>query len=123
MLDKTLLVEGQLRPMLQDDAVAELVKQVAHLGELSSSYRSCPATSPEGQASTASSLVRLQQSVLGGRGSLPCTPACLPRLAVRLALLPCPLPAPSPTYPPTPHPNPARRWACWWPWAATAPCC
>lgn len=28
VLDKTLLVEAQLRPMLQDDAVAELVKQV-----------------------------------------------------------------------------------------------
>ncbi len=27
VLDKTLLVEGQLRPMLQDDAVADLVKQ------------------------------------------------------------------------------------------------
>ena len=28
MLDKTLLVEGQLRPMLQDDTVLERVKQV-----------------------------------------------------------------------------------------------
>ncbi|KAI3434968.1 hypothetical protein D9Q98_003020 [Chlorella vulgaris] len=56
-LDKTLLVEAQLRPMLGDDRVAELVKQVAHLGDVSSKYRSCPATSPEGQAATASSLV------------------------------------------------------------------
>lgn len=119
MLDKTLLVEGQLRPMLQDDGVADLVKQascaaaawvisvacrggssglcvplavvvvaaslgacrlrkrhcppasefsyqctrtcvlrqVAHLGDVSSKYRACPATSPEGQAATASALV------------------------------------------------------------------
>lgn len=56
-LDRTLLVEAQLRPMLGDDRVAELVKQVAHLGDVSSKYRSCPATSPEGQAATASSLV------------------------------------------------------------------
>ncbi len=33
--------------------------QVAHLGDISSKYRACPATSPEGQAATASSLVRL----------------------------------------------------------------
>ncbi|PRW34085.1 putative GTP diphosphokinase chloroplastic [Chlorella sorokiniana] len=69
VLDKTLLVEGQLRPMLQDDGVADLVKQVAHLGDVSSKYRACPATSPEGQTATASALVGMLVA-MGANGAL-----------------------------------------------------
>lgn len=38
--------------------MAELVRQVTRLGDISSKYRACPATSPEGQAQLASQLVR-----------------------------------------------------------------
>ena len=40
--------------------MAELVRQVTRLGDISSKYRSCPATSPEGQAQLASQLVSSQ---------------------------------------------------------------
>ena len=77
MLDKTALVEAQLRPMLQHGGVAELVKQVAHLGDVSSNYRACPATSPEGQAATAGALV-------GMLVAMGCNHALLVKLADRL---------------------------------------
>jgi hypothetical protein len=63
--------------MLQHGGVAELVKQVAHLGDVSSNYRACPATSPEGQAATAGALV-------GMLVAMGCNHALLVKLADRL---------------------------------------
>ncbi|KAL4425268.1 hypothetical protein ABPG75_009284 [Micractinium tetrahymenae] len=77
VLDKTLLLEAQLRPMLQEEEVAELVRQVTRLGDISSKYRSCPATSPEGQAQLASQLV-------GMLVAMGCNTALLVKLADRL---------------------------------------
>ncbi|KAL4435637.1 hypothetical protein ABPG77_002600 [Micractinium sp. CCAP 211/92] len=77
VLDKTLLLEAQLRPMLQEEEVAELVRQVTRLGDISSKYRACPATSPEGQAQLASQLV-------GMLVAMGCNTALLVKLADRL---------------------------------------
>lgn len=44
-------------PPLQEDEVAELVRAVTRLGDISSKYRAYPATSQEGQASLATQLV------------------------------------------------------------------
>lgn len=71
---------------------------MAHLGELSSSYRSCPATSAEGQAALANQLVRDSGRAIwathlhlpaAGRCSLFCHPLSL---ATRCCLPPPPRP-------------------------------
>lgn len=70
VLDDMLLPEAQLKRMLANEQVFVLVKQVAHLGNISSMYRGHPASTPELHAATASSVVDMLVAMQHSRAVL-----------------------------------------------------
>jgi len=78
VLDETLLLESQLRPMLCDDATVDLVKQVSQVRHISSKFRaSYHATTDSKTPAMATTLVDMLMSMDAGRAQLVALAAAL----------------------------------------------
>lgn len=78
VLDETLLLESQLRPMLCDDATVDLVKQVSQVRHISSKFRgSYHAATDSKTPAMATTLVDMLMSMDAGRAQLVALAAAL----------------------------------------------